>query len=194
MREALYIVGAPGAGKTTLSLALREGWLGLDSRRPIAHTLYPDAGVVSLGRDREGFGGTDALGMTAVVPASAWVMEPEGEWDADQLMAEGDRLAVGRFIDALDAGGWNITIAHLKTDPEVSARRRAERADRLGASLQGASWVQGRETKVLNLVERYAGITVTLNGNLPTEASVKQLADLSPVAHSLTRGLYGAPC
>lgn len=192
MREALYIVGAPGAGKTTLSLALRDGWMGFDSRTPIAHTLYPDAGVISLGRDREGFGGTDALGMTAVVPASAWVQEPSEAWDADHLMAEGDRLSVARFIDALTAGGWHVRIAHLATDPEVAASRRRRRAEALGTELQGASWVQGRETKVLNLVARYHDIVIPLDGNLPTEALAAELAATSEVAHSLLHGLYGA--
>lgn len=189
MRHALYVVGPPGAGKTTLVGALTRGWNGTAARLPVAHTLYEEPGVVELGAKREnGFSGTDALGMTAVVPASAWVQEPANPITAPAslLLAEGDRLAVDRFFEALLAGGWDLCVAHLAVPSEVAAERRARRAERLGIELQNPGWVKGRETKVERLVERWAERVVEIDGN---PGSIERLAQASPVARALRVGV-----
>lgn len=184
MKHALYIVGAPGSGKTTLVESLTAGWPRQEFDRPLAHLLYPEPGVVELGRRREGgFSGTDALSMTAITKAEPWVQDIF--FPVEYFLAEGDRLAIDRMFTALVIGGWELVVGHLAPPPEVCAERRARRAAELAKDLQPESWVRGRETKVANLVERWAPNVVTLDGGPST---IPALVERSRVAAALIHG------
>lgn len=157
MKRAMYLIGQPGAGKTTaLGLALR-GLAVYRMPKPIAHVVYtPTYGSdhvlgVQLGTLRDDFGGTDALALGVQPAAEKFVRGLR----VDSLVAEGDRLANDKFFAALVEAGWELQVVWLDVPDELAAQRRAERG-----SKQNAAWVKGRQTKVLRLAEAWKAVRV----------------------------------
>ena len=144
----LYLVGEPGAGKTTI---LREALAGCEPDafdRPVPHRRYP-GGLVYIGRERGTFSGTDALHMAIQPDVVKWLRV----LDAPAVVAEGDRLGNGRFIRAARDEGWAVTLAMITAPDEVIIARRAERG-----SNQNPTWLAGRRTKVDSLWEQYGDL------------------------------------
>lgn len=170
MRHLLYIIGVPGAGKSTLMAALVRGKRRRVLREPVLHTRYED-GLVQLGRERAESSGTDALAMNAS-PFVRAALEA-GVWG--RVVGEGDRLAHPGFFHAAEAAGYKLEVVHLRVPDGVADDRRAERG-----STQNETWLQGRRTKVANLL---AFVTLELDGT-------RSVADLAaalrehPVFHA----------
>lgn len=181
LRHALYVVGVPGVGKSTLVSELTKGQYSVPQDQPVAHNVYA-TGVVELGKKKDGFPGTDTLSMTAITKVDPWVREEW--WPHDYLLGEGDRLAVDRFFTALTEGGWELLIGYL-FDTGVAAERRAQRAAALGTEPQKESWVKGRETKVERLVDRWDRYVCSIPANASLDEQVFALAAASPVAARL---------
>lgn len=164
MRTALgfvYLIGPPGAGKTTaLTRALApDGWTDVDV--PVAHRRIGD--TVWLGRARALFGGTDTLPMNVARTAESWLAARP----ADFIVGEGDRLAYGRLFDVAASAGYHLRIVYLHTRPEIAAGRREARALASGSRLQAETWVRGRTTKAAHLAADYGAFL--LDGNQPAE-------------------------
>jgi hypothetical protein len=170
MKELLYVIGAPGVGKSS---AVRLAMESLRTRpdvteQPFLHLSYPqhrvDGGtgyepdpIIMLGGWREGFGGTDTLPMN-VQPKVLEVLEHWEDHDTERpgrIIAEGDRLANDKFFVAASWLGWNLTVISLEAPPDVLAKRRRAREQQLGTSPQNESWVRGRETKAARLAEQW---------------------------------------
>lgn len=152
-KRLLYMIGYPGAGKTTLCKRLLSG---IDYgcygtvNAPFAHTVYRNC-AVQLGVDRDPFGGTDTLPLNVQPVAIAWLLATS---DVRAVLGEGDRLANEKFFKAVKDAGWQLDVVHLTCDRDEAARRRAAR------SKQNESWVKGRITKVDRLARAWATITV----------------------------------
>lgn len=180
-RELAYIIGVPGAGKTTLVNALTAGAGGhvVTGKGIPAHVLYP-TGIAQIGRPREnGFGGTDALAMSAQPVVLRW-MEDEVFGPPPLLFGEGDRLANASFFTAAREQGWDVTIVHVALSPQTAAARRAARG-----SKQDPTWLQGRATKVARLVDSaltFADRVVILDGEKDTDYMRRSLWN-TPVLH-----------
>lgn len=158
-----YLIGVPGAGKTTLMRAIAGDVTYVELKRPLAHRIYAsDVGQViamQVGGSHPEFGGTDRLSMSVQPAAIALVRAFSETYPDAAIVAEGDRLATQGFLDAF--GG---DLVWLDTPAELAAARRAGR--NLGKRAdQNASWVQGRGTKVANLVTHRPHIR--LDGALP---------------------------
>jgi len=168
----VYLVGEPGAGKSTLMAAMRAGWgeLALE-KRPLRHVLWqtPTGAVVpELGWPREGFGGTDALPMDAVRHAEPWI----ATCGYQLVLAEGDRLACDRFFQAATAAG-PLVLLHVDVPAELAEARRAQRGTE-----QNATWLQGRRTKVTNLLAKWPhGV---LDGRQPPAELAQVVRQLVP--------------
>lgn len=160
----LYVIGVPGSGKTTLVRQLVLGRRRRVAKKPFAHTVYED-GLVQLGRDREGHGGTDALSMS-VQPYAIGALAAR-VWP--RVLAEGDRLANRTFFERARGAGYVVDVALLDVPAELAAARRAERGTR-----QDEAWLRGRESKVENL---RPFVTLTLDGSRPVEELAAELAD-----------------
>lgn len=155
MTPFTYIIGQPGAGKTTLVRALTDGLHKQAVTWPVAHIVYPDVSAIQLGADRDDFGGTDALGMSVQPKALDFLDWAQSNWHG--AFAEGDRLANGKFFEAVIALGYELEVIHLDASDELAAARRAARG-----STQNEGWVKGRVTKTRRLAEEYADRTVTV--------------------------------
>jgi hypothetical protein len=149
----LYVVGVPGAGKTTALAEARQlrGWtLVADEKLPLRHQLWATPGgqwVHQLGWNRpDGLSGTDTLSFSVQPVIAAWLASVDAP---AKLVGEGDRLATdGFFQAAADAG--DLRLLWIDT-PEVVARERVTGR----GSVQSLAWWRGRATKVARLVERW---------------------------------------
>lgn len=165
VNQLLYLIGQPGAGKSTLfsKLGLPKGRA---LKTPFLHTVYP-SGLIQLGGLRETFSGTDTLPMDVQPKVIQWLKLSA---DDARVIAEGDRLANDLFFRAARSYGWELTAVYLCTPDNVAAQRRAERG-----STQNLSWIKGRSTKVANLAKFWCSPQWTLDGGLPVERLAKQL-------------------
>lgn len=145
----LYLIGQPGAGKSTLMARLTEGMSRTSIAphadfHPVAHDVLVDraVGVVvgaELGRQRELFSGTDTLPSSIIERAIPWLKTVP----YPLILAEGARLANKRFLMAAFDAGYAVTVA-LLDHPEADEWRK-RRAKRIGRD-QAAAWVKGRLT------------------------------------------------
>lgn len=167
MKAATYIIGEPGVGKSTLVGWLTEGLSYEETDSPFAFRRY-DCGVTELGRRREAFSGTDALAMDVQPKVAAYIEAVQPRL----LLAEGDRLANGKFFAFLKEQGYDLTIYAL-TGARAAERQRAQRG-----SHQDATWLAGRQTKVQNLVfGPHNDVTVVLEAGMPSDYYYELMAD-----------------
>lgn len=175
----IYLVGAPGAGKSTLMAAATAHWEEAPDK-PVPGLWVrwlsngPDIEAVEIGRKRDAFSGTDGLGMSVMPVACQFLADCR---EVELILGEGDRLASMKFLDAAaKAGRREVMLVVLDTPADVAAARREARG-----SKQNAAWVQGRVTKVRRLAENAAaaGYHVrTINGAAPFDAQVRILRQL----------------
>ena len=177
MKHALYIIGEPGVGKSTLAAALTERYRGavLECVQPFKHRHYAN-GVTELGGKRDGFPGTDALSMAVQPKAIEFLEDPTC---TPLLLAEGDRLANDGYFKALLRAGYDLHIFAL-IGARVAARRR-----QLRGSEQDPKWVDSRRTKTLTLMERWGNRVTVADASLPTESLLRCLLD--PVSRAFLR-------
>jgi hypothetical protein len=166
--KTVYIVGEPGVGKSTLMAALlhpKDGSIDVVHRKPVPHVEFgalewPNGRVAMLGGVTGGaFPGTDTLSFTIIGAAEKWVLSQPYDW----LFAEGDRLAVDRFLTACKMSG-ELFVVWLHNPLAADLRRKA----RARGVPQDETWVAGRRTKVHNLIQRWGHITLDA-GHSPTE-------------------------
>lgn len=154
-RHFLYVIGQPGAGKSTLVkhlvAARRAKGQMVPHTKPVAHITWEGelghGDVVEIGGERDTFRGTDATPMN-VQPAAIKFVQSH---PANLMMAEGDRLATEGFFQAVMDAGYRLTVFHLEVPDNVCESRRNVRAHELGVPGQAPAWVKGRITKVKNL-------------------------------------------
>ena len=104
----VYLIGAPGAGKTTL-MAEALGEPSGAQASPIPHLLYP-SGVVQIGAVRDAFAGTDALSMNIQPDVLRWLESRPGQ----VVVGEGDRLSNGGFFAGVAWAGYRLVVVHLR--------------------------------------------------------------------------------
>lgn len=151
----IYLVGAPGSGKSTLMAKLtshleRQPIAPPDT--PVAHDLlrFLDGEIAGaeIGRRRALFGGTDALPASIIEKAIPWVQGQPYEL----LLAEGARLANRRFLLAAVEAGYVVHLAYLN-HPQIEEWRAARSAE--VGKVQDAAWVKGRATAMSKLAEHF---------------------------------------
>ena len=149
MNKLIGIVGIPGTGKSTLMknwMSTRE-W-STDKPVDLVDTHISDnIRVIVKYEEGEVFSGTDRLSM-AVQPKFLEFLESANN---ETVLFEGDRLTSTKvFQRAIDLG-WNVSIIHLTVSDIERERRYAERE-----SNQSEQFINGRKTKVGNVVEQFS--------------------------------------
>lgn len=159
-RQLIYLVGAPGAGKSTLMWELTSRWTRTPAPEGLTrdYLLDPQTSAleaVELGKRRPHFSGTDALGQSVIATAIHWMIN---QAEVDLVFAEGARLGNRRFLSACAAAGYLVILGHLE-HPQIADWRLARERE-LGRT-QNLSWVQGRTTAARNLAnDPGPGVTV----------------------------------
>jgi len=154
MKKAIFIIGVPGTGKTTLTrqimkrlAAKADGYTVSDQVPliPFNHYRLPDVSWKVLGKFSEVpttyAEGTDKMSMGCQPRFNNWV-----DLQHANLLIEGDRLANMKSVKALQNANYEITAFVLVAPPEVLAARYEERG-----SNQSPTFLKGRATKVKNL-------------------------------------------
>lgn len=187
MNHMLYLIGQPGSGKSTLAAALTEGLPATAVRHPFAHIVWGSTPlVVEFGARRDKFAGTDALSMSVQPKVVEWLNDAP----YSLVLAEGDRLANGKFFTAVLTAGWKLTIARLAVSASVGQARRLARCAELGVAAQDPAWLKGRMSKVAKLAVDWQALILDLDGDQPADQVRDQLvASGDPVAAALASGV-----
>jgi hypothetical protein len=155
MNRAIFLVGAPASGKTTLARALlgpvtqlvpSPKWtIGRDARLAAGH--YTGAT----------FDGADRVPYNGVAAALDW-------WESylsgfmfgthSLTLFDGDRFShAGALFSVRQAPGADAGVVLVSASDEELDRRRAERA--AAGSVQNAAWMRGRETKAIRFTNEF---------------------------------------
>lgn len=188
MYRLIYLIGAPGAGKSQLmarlTLPFERIAIGTDEA-PVAHDQLTrtvpgghDDGTIEIvgaeiGVRRPVFAGTDALPSSVIDKAVPWVRTRP----YPMLLAEGARLANRRFIDAALDSGYAVTLV-LLDHPDAEAWRK-RRAKQVGRD-QNPAWVKGRLTASRNLAEFYDTAAVDVVRGAPDDVFERLRSVISP--------------
>lgn len=169
----IYIVGAPGAGKSTALRHATAHLAKITRPKPFAHRLLidPDADAshllaVELGADHDTFPGTDRLSMAVQPVALRWLTNKP----APLVIGEGDRLGTLTFLAGARNAGYDVTLVELDAPPALAETRAQARG-----SNQSPSWRAGRLSKVRRLCHDWTGTLVTLDATQPVAAIAEQL-------------------
>jgi P-loop Nucleotide Kinase3 len=169
--DLVYLVGPPGVGKSSLMEALTTGWDRFPVGGSVPHDLLLQSDdpvvAIELGKRRDSFSGTDALGMSVQPKAVEWIATRPHRL----ILGEGSRLATVGFLHAARAAGYRVHLVQLDASDSALAARRTGRG-----SNQNETWMRGATTRARRLVERM-GLDVTTLLILPTdEATPAQIA------------------
>lgn len=154
MRKAIFIIGVPGTGKTTLTrqimkrLASKAEGYGTSDQVPLIpfnHYRLPDESWKVLGKFSENpttyAEGTDKMSMGCQPHFNNWI-----DLQSANLLIEGDRLANMKSVKALQKADYEISAFVLTADDATLNARYEERG-----SNQNPTFLKGRATKVKNL-------------------------------------------
>lgn len=153
INQLLYLVGAPGVGKSTIARELRSGWdTQVVGFGPVPHVRlgHPSGGRVlglELGVPRPNFPGTDALAMDIGPRALQWLSTQYFPF----AFGEGARLATRPFLGGLARAGVAVTLVRLAADEELLTQRWKDR----GAK-QNPSWRKGAATRAERLADWFS--------------------------------------
>lgn len=181
-KQWLYLIGAPGVGKTTLLQALvkvhdsEPVYVMRATGSPLRLGTRYNGGLVQVGYAREAFGGTDALPMNVQPLVLQWAATTPDRW----CVAEGDRLANHAFFVGLLARGWGLTVAWLDGSVALTAARQSQRG-----SHQHPAWVKGRRTKVARLAAQWTSPEWHLDATQSVSALAAQVGQ-HPVFQALS--------
>ncbi len=154
----LFIVGPPGAGKTTLVRRL----LDPGSQLIAAPKWTVGPRVCAAGHYSGGtFDGADTVPYNGVQLALAY-------WESclaavPLTILDGDRFSHAG-VTSWFAGRASLACLHLTTDDAVLGERRA-----LRGSSQSPAWMKGRSTKAARFADSFLGCLLRLDAAQPTD-------------------------
>lgn len=144
MTKSLYVIGPPGAGKSTLVDNVVDG-LGLSWQPDIRvwrelwiNPLTDSDGVVrgqSLGKHRPTYPGTDALSMSVMPRIVEWLHQTE---HPEYIIGEGQRLGNVEWLRQLDLVTELLVVYVTAPEAELDARR----GELLSATFRKASFIR----------------------------------------------------
>lgn len=154
MAKLIGIVGMPGTGKTTL---MRE-WMSKREWTPDTPIQLLDSyhsdNIRLFGKYElnETFAGTDKLSMAVMPVAIQYMQNPTH----DVNIFEGDRLTSVNFFTQCRDMGHDVSIVVLEVSDAVREQRYKDRG-----SEQSDTFIQGRRTKINNIMEEFGDKPLT---------------------------------
>lgn len=143
MRTFLFIVGAPGAGKTTLARFLIEVGSALNEKPKWTIGKAICAAGHYTG---DTFDGADTVPYNGVADALKWW--DSALWDRSLTVFDGDRFSSESCLRWAAERG-DVKVVHLVTSQPQLVERRA-----LRGSNQNPAWAKGRDTKAARFAEK----------------------------------------
>lgn len=148
--KVIAIGGEPGSGKTTLMkevLAAKEWTKKYDAFKLVPYLQHENCYILGKYDEGEVFSGTDRMSMAVQPEAIKFLasLSPESI-----VVYEGDRLFTASFLEHC-VDNYDCEIVYLETDKSTRAERYKERG-----SNQNETWLQGRETKISNIMSNMA--------------------------------------
>jgi GTPase SAR1 family protein len=161
--KLIGIVGMPGTGKTTMMrewIEKRE-WVKDTPLKLLDSMINPEKSIRLFGKYEEGdtFAGTDKLSMAVQPVAIEYLNNPTH----DVNIFEGDRLTSVKFFQEAERLGHEVHIIVL----EVSDATREQRYKDRGSD-QSETFINGRRTKVQNIIDNFSGSVLTGDPSLVT--------------------------
>lgn len=150
INQLLYLVGAPGVGKSTLARELTQGWdKTLLRAHPVPHSIlgHPVTGRgtgLELGVPRDDFPGTDALAMDIGPRALQFLSATYAHF----AFGEGSRLATRPLLGGLAGAGVPVTLVYLSGTQELLDERWRARG-----SKQSLTWRKGAATRAARMAD-----------------------------------------
>lgn len=180
-RKAVFIIGAPGSGKTTATLRLMEAIRAThrhveygSSTKLIPFTEFNNGDLARTWRFLGVFNpvhgyaqGTDRMSMGAQPFFTEFLA-----LNLANAVIEGDRLCTAKSMVECWVYRYDVHVIELQADPMVRDMRYLERG-----SKQAESFIRGRLTKIMNLKLRMVGDRPNLHwkafrNNTPADADV----------------------
>jgi broad-specificity NMP kinase len=144
--KVIAIGGEPGSGKTTLMkevLAAKEWKKCYDAFKLVPYLQYENCYILGKYDEGEVFSGTDRMSMAVQPEAIKFLASLPA---SSILIYEGDRLFTASFLEHC-VDNYDCEIVYLETDRSIREDRYKERG-----SAQNETWLQGRETKISNIL------------------------------------------
>ena len=167
--QVIAIGGEPGAGKSTLmkEIISHYGVKPMYDSYKLVPYLQKD-NIYVLGKYEEGevFSGTDRMSMAVQPEAIKFLSSLPKD---SVVLFEGDRLFTASFLEhCLDK--YDLNIIYLSTTKQIREERYKDRG-----SNQNETWLQGRETKISNIMSNMTLMFNTfkfVNNNLEEQTHV----------------------
>ena len=145
---AIFVVGAPGVGKTTALRAMFEeldpagaAFLTESPKWTVCPGAYAAAGHYTGGP----FDGADTVPYNGAAAAVDALLANLQAWSVPIVVFDGDRFSARTHLDLARGGGLRVGCVLISAPDEVVAQRRAARG-----SAQNENWARGRATKARN--------------------------------------------
>jgi len=144
--KVIAIGGEPGAGKSTLMKRLIETFSvepKYDQFKLVPYLQKDNVYVLGKYEEGEVFSGTDRMSMAVQPEAIKFLATLPSN---SVVLYEGDRLFTASFLEHC-VENYDLSIIYLQTKKEVRQERYKDRG-----SNQNETWLQGRETKIANIL------------------------------------------
>ena len=170
----LFVVGAPGVGKTTALTKLLDPWSKSLVEKP-KWTLSPP--VAMVGHYGQGtFGGGDTVPYDGAVDAvKYWSRHLLTDPRYSLFVFDGDRFSTKSVLELVSVQCLDHTFEnpsyciHMTASEEALAERRAKRG-----STQNEAWMKGRATKAARFAAMFEGNCIEIE---TTNMSPDEVAD-----------------
>lgn len=167
----IAIGGEPGSGKSTLMKRILEkcDWKEeYNYFKLVPYLKYKKCYILGKYEEGEVFSGTDRMSMAVQPEAIKFLASLEK--DAIVLF-EGDRLFTASFLENC-LENYDLEIIYLETDRLIRENRYKERG-----SNQNETWLQGRETKIANILSNMTLMFNTIKFKNNNEEDQKIIVD-----------------
>ncbi len=142
--QVVFIVGAPGVGKTTLIESLIDSFAVYEIEKP-KWTITPPWALVGH-YQKQTFGGGDTLGYTQGADAVRFMLDDlASQKNIKVAILDGDRMSTRNVLQQVREAGLKPQCWHLIANDQALT----ERCNKRGSN-QNPTWAKGRQTKAAN--------------------------------------------